>query len=233
MGGPGSTRWRGHTPKPIAEHTLHLDFLELSLGGTFQKQRADGTIRWFDAHGYLVLAPTFHVGPAEDDARQLILRFSEDPYEPKEWMIVQRVQHGFGSRWYGRCRDCGRAVRKLYQKARWVSGQTRFGCQKCAGVVYESVQRHDRRVDEMRRAPHAAMAYRAGLRGFYSQLVTAGLIWKAAQRGFKWPGPNELLDLLIAEAPPEDRATLERMKRRDRRRRLPRASSPPTASAER
>jgi hypothetical protein len=228
MGGPGSTRWRGHTPKPIAEHTPALDFLSSTLKAALQQpRRADGMLRWTDSGGRLVLAATFDLGPVQDDdSRRLILRFSEDPYEPKELVIVQRVQVGFSGRWYARCRDCARRVRKLYQKATWVSGQTRYGCQQCAGVEYLASRQHDKRIDALRRRPNTMMRERMRLHGRYSEFVTWKIFCEAERRGIEWHGDANRYDVMLAEATPEEREILERLppprtrlrRRQDRRR---------------
>ena len=69
-------------------------------------------------------------------------------------LVTTRPRFG-GLRWWFVCplvvggRPCGRRAGKLYLPP----GGRYFGCRRCHELTYESVQRHDARVDALRRNP--------------------------------------------------------------------------------
>ena len=186
MGGPGSTRWRDHTPKPLVEEALPLDLLRPPLSEALREPGgATGTLHWSSAPtGARLAEARFSVGPIlEDGTRRLVLRFSQDPHDPKQVIVLQRVKVGIAHRWLAVCPDgCGRRARKLYALPR----VQRFACWRCMGLQYRAAREHDRRIDNCRRAPRDFMAGRSRLHGLYSQFVTLRLFEEAERRGIKW-----------------------------------------------
>jgi hypothetical protein len=74
-------------------------------------------------------------------------------------LTVTRPRFG-GLRWWFICplvvngRPCGRRVGKLYLPP----GGRYYGCRHCYQLTYRSAQKHDKRVDALRRNPAALMA---------------------------------------------------------------------------
>ena len=150
MGGPGSTRWRGHAPKPLVEEARGLDLFDPQWREALRQPRASGTIEWTRPPSAAPLGRVdFHLSPIDEDGtRTLAFDFTGDPCEPYQVVTLERSRVGFSERWYARCPgECGERARKLY----WVPGQLEFACRRCAGLQYASAQQHDKRFDLARR----------------------------------------------------------------------------------
>jgi hypothetical protein len=183
MGGSGSTRWRGHRPRPLVEEAHCLDFLDTNWKEILRLPAASGTLEWRGRGG---VVPEhwvdFHLNPVEPDGtRLLVLDFTRDPTEPKERLILEEVRVGFSQRWYARCPGgCDRLVRKLY-----LVEHRAVVCWRCAGLQYRSAQEHDKRVDLCRRNPAEFVRGRSHLTSLRSRLVTASIALEAERRGFR------------------------------------------------
>lgn len=193
MGGPGSTRWRGHPRKPRVEDALCLDLLEPGFRAHLECERVEGSIEWRDPDTETLVGWTaFRLAPpGSDGTRNLVLDRTGDPCEPKQVVILEPVQVGFSTRIYAQCPDgCGRRARKLFERPD--DGQ--FLCQSCAGLQYTSAQQHDKRIDACRRDPKGFMAERSALSGARSALVTFTLYNEAVRRGLCPVGTTDLLE---------------------------------------
>ena len=82
--------------------------------------------------------------------------FIDEPV--KQWIRITTTKPNFGGLRYwfmcpvvhsGIC--CGRRVGRLYLPP----GGSVFGCRTCLDLTYESVRRHDKRIDELLRNPFA------------------------------------------------------------------------------
>ena len=98
-------------------------------------------------------------------------------------LVATRPNFG-GLRWWFVCplvvngRACGRRVRKLYL----APGCSYFGCRHCLYLTYTSAQKHDKRVDFLRRHPEMLAALlRGGVRK--AGIAQLGL----ALRAMDWP----------------------------------------------
>jgi hypothetical protein len=189
MGGRGSTRWKGHTPKKLAEETPCLDFLHPKWREALRHREATGSIRWSTRSGPLAEASVY-LGPIEkDETRRLVMRCSEEPAEPKALVVLEPSQVGFSRRWYARYPGtCGKRARKLYLHLS--SGTYAFLCVQCAGLTYAATQRTDKRVYECRRDPLSFLAGRSRLKGKYSTLVTLLIYERSAPLGMRWLDPG-------------------------------------------
>ena len=140
-----------------------------------------------------------------DGTRRLRLDF-HDPDGSSQTLILQAVEVGFSRRWYARCPShCRRRARKLFL----VRGSFALACVWCAGLQYETVQQHDKRVDACRRDPLDFMERRSRLRRMRSALVTLAIYDEALRRGVQWFSPERVLRDLLEVASPEARALVE------------------------
>jgi hypothetical protein len=188
----------------LVEETPALDLRSPVMKQALSHHRADGYLRWtVDETGELLLSALFHLGAVQEDGtRQLVLR-SEDPWGPRQGVILEEKLAGLYQRWFFRCPEgCGRYATKLY----YVPDRESFACQRCAGVQHRSVQRHDARVDRCRKEPRQFLAERTRLRGWYSSLVTLSLVAEAERRGIRWVSPEEIEAWLLEGASGETRA---------------------------
>ena len=71
MGGPRSTRWRDHTPKPLIEQALPLDLIQLRRAGALDRAACAGTIEWRNKPGDLRQAVARYVLLPGSGTRQL------------------------------------------------------------------------------------------------------------------------------------------------------------------
>ena len=200
MGGNGSTRWRGHEAKPLIEETQALDLMDPAIKSALE-----------------AAAPTENLGVGT----RLILCLS-DPSATE--IAVERVQIGVAARWLLVCPGCDRRARKLY----FVSAPNRLVCRRCGDLEYESVQRHDSRIDDARRDPYGWWEGRDRLGGRRSQIVSWRIWTEAVQAGVRWVAPEEALRWAADGAPDCIRKALEKVplprrlpNRRDRRRASP------------
>jgi hypothetical protein len=166
---------------------------------------ATGNLTWTNDQGAQLGFVTFAVGAIDEaGTRPLILRFSDDLFEPKQAIALEMVTVGFSKRWYARCPDCARTARKLY-----LVPEQRFVCRRCARVEYRSTQTHDARVDFCRRDPRSFLRERKLLQSLHSKCVSLSLIAEAERRGIQWISPAEMHSLLMDDAEPEEREILE------------------------
>jgi hypothetical protein len=183
MAGRGSTRWRGHQPRPLVEETHCLDLLDQRWREILRLHRASGTLEWRDS-GNLVPKEwvDFRLSPVQEDGtRLLVVDFTRDPNEPKEQLILEQVRVGFSRRWHARCPGgCDQMVRKLY-----LVEDGAVACWRCAGLQYRSAQKHDKRVDLCRRNPAEFVRGRSHLGSARSRLVTSWILLEAERRGFR------------------------------------------------
>ncbi len=181
LGGPGSTRWRQHRPKPLVEETPCLDLLHPEWKAFMAAPTATGTIKWRRAGSGSYLAEvTFALSAVEEDGTRLLaLRFPGDPCPPDHLVILEHTRVGFSRRWYARCPGrCGRRARKLFL----VPAGDAFRCRSCAGLGYLTTRTSDARVHEYRRDPLAFLTRRNALTGVQSALTTLGLASKSTRR---------------------------------------------------
>jgi hypothetical protein len=136
--------------RPTVEQGRTLDLRELARKGCFKAWHG-GRVGWSQGGnetaslgwrvvpegGGLVLALSYRVVRTGQDVE---VRVPLETTRP----------HFSGVRWWGRC-PCGRRAAKLHL----APGAVRFACRRCHGLTYASVQRHDARVDALRRDPDA------------------------------------------------------------------------------
>ncbi len=208
MGGPGSTRWRGHRRRSLVEETPCLDLLDPELKEALKLPTASGELDLRIAESGEPAVPVdFDLGPVEPNGTRRLRVDFRDPDGSNQTLILQPVQVGIDrSRWYARCpQHCRRRARKLFLR----SGRLEFACRMCAGLQYETAQQHDKRIDDCRRDPVGFMEWRSGLRGLRSALVTLNLYDEALRRGVQWFSPERFLRDLLEVASPQARALVE------------------------
>jgi len=161
MGGSGSGRWNCHRKAMTVEACRVIDMAELARMGAFVPNYS-GSLRWFRGEedvasvGYtvrpgategLILFVSYRITSTGEDVK-LPIRLETTPL------------HLGGCRWWGICplvlddMECGRRVCKFYLPP----GGRYFGCRHCYRLTYESVQKHDKRVDWLRKHPDALNA---------------------------------------------------------------------------
>jgi hypothetical protein len=157
MGSWGSGRWGYHRKATTVEECRVLDLGDFARKGTFEPGHK-GSVRWL--RGEKVVASIgYTVRPGGD---RLILQLSyygtrtgEDVVQPIR--LETTPLHFGGRRWWGICplvvngQVCKRRVGKLYLPP----GGRYFGCRHCYHLTYRSVQKHDKRVDALRKNPTA------------------------------------------------------------------------------
>jgi hypothetical protein len=164
MGGPGSGRWHGHTKADAVEDCLTLDLGQLAGEGAFTPWHT-GALRWLRGERETA-SIRYAVRPA-GDGLVFVLSYRCTPPggaagEDVEMAVgLEALPLPFGGvRWWGQCplvisgRPCGRRVLKLYLPP----GARYFGCRRCYGLTYRSVQEHDKRVDFLRSNPESLAA---------------------------------------------------------------------------
>ena len=202
MGGPGSTRWRGHTKRGLVEATPRIYLSELARGGAFQDQDTGGTYEWTSGTGQpLASAILLISAPREDRTRDLkivVTRPDESRYLTKIHLDPVRTRYG-GHWWIARCpvSGCSRRAVKLYLD---LPGN-RIGCRFCLGLTHRTTQQQDKRRDHARRDLHGFLRSRAHLTSLRSQVVTARIEIETIRhlgertRGRGWGRSETLRDL--------------------------------------
>lgn len=196
MGGRGSSRWRGHQPRRLVEHTRRLDFLSPSWRAVLKLPAASGTLIWRNANGARTATVAFELGPIEENfARTLVLL----PQGSRRSVCVtlEPTKVGFDRRWHGECPlDCGRSTRSLF-----LAPDGQLGCRSCLGLAYASSQKSDHRVNLARVDPRVFLEGRAHLRGLRSAIVSARVIEEAQRRGRLRLTPRRLRKARLQERP--------------------------------
>jgi hypothetical protein len=149
VGGSGSTRWGNHTPAPLVEEALRLDLFDGEIQSALREPgEAVGTIT-FSLGGQPLSRWRLYISPATGDGpRKLPVRPADDPYEPAQLFELRQVRVGFHERVYAVCLGCQKTTRILCA----LPNKGRFACKKCTGVQYQSVRKHDARIDKLARA---------------------------------------------------------------------------------
>ena len=160
MGGNGSTRWSWYTKAAAVEDCLALDAGRLAREGHLRPGVWSPWLRlaWTNT---FTGKETSSVGldldtRNEDDFRARVY-YSRAGEEMSYHVRLETTRPNYGGlRWWFLCplSGCGRRVLKLYLGPR----ANRFGCRKCHGLSYRSVQEHDSKVDYFMRHPEAAWA---------------------------------------------------------------------------
>ena len=156
MGGTGSgLRWN---KKRTVEDSVPLLASQLSRGGLVLSGRyGTGTLSWPDPPGRSFLTVGFDLDRRDLDNAWIRLNL---PGSGRRVIGLDRSRPPFGGiRWWFRCPGptnggpCGRRVAALYMPI----GDLWFACRTCHSLTYESVQRHDKRVDFYRKNPKEAV----------------------------------------------------------------------------
>lgn len=153
MGGPNSTRWRGHQRKHLVEQCLALDLRDLGqLEILSSPSPLAGRFDWkASPAGTLLGSATYWLGPlGNDDTRELRLCLGEelDPSGHVQAFKLERVTVGCAPRWLQLCPQCGEhRARRLFLPAK----SKQFACKRCHNLIYRSVAQHDQRVDRIAR----------------------------------------------------------------------------------
>lgn len=187
MGGLGSSRWRGHTPRPLVEEFLCFDFASREWRRVFREQQATG---WVSPSSPSDTDPTEFMfrlyAPKPDGSRRLTL---DDGGLGRE-LTLEPVRVGFDERMYPRCPGgCGKRSRKVYASPK----DPRFTCRECAGLGYLSEREHDARIDQARRDLPAFLGGRAHLTSANSFGVGLRITFEAIQRGLNPAPASEML----------------------------------------
>ena len=186
MGGPGSTRWRGHRPQPLVEEALALDLTDLRRKGALSLPLCAGTIEWRAKAPDVCLGRAKWVLQTDSMGRSLKIVIAR-PGRPTitSDVILEAVEPRFGgTRWYFCCPidGCDRRALKLYL----TPGDDRLGCRSCLGLQYRSVREHDARVDRLRRDPAALLSALHAFNTGRASLSRARVALKALDRGVRW-----------------------------------------------
>lgn len=159
MGGYGSG-YQGRK-KGTVEEARRLDVRDLGrLGvlslGTF----SSGTLTWRRGDGeargsvHYTLDTFAEYRPHAGELHLFYTRQTTPPDDVGVTVPLDTVPQPFGGvRWWFQCPRCSRRVRALYLPP----GGRVFSCRTCHGLTYESVQKHDARIDWFRRNPEAML----------------------------------------------------------------------------
>jgi hypothetical protein len=170
MGGPGSgndyCHWWRPPKKGVVEDCLSLDANRWAREGILKAGvYQTGSSRWVYPGGR-ECSLNYEVHTLEMDRPLLRLSYNwtrgggergEADYQVR--LTTTRPRFG-GLRWWFVCpllprgAPCGRRVGKLYLPP----GGRYFGCRHCHDLTYTSAQKHDKRVDALRRDPDALRA---------------------------------------------------------------------------
>ena len=152
MGGYGS----GHQgrKKPTVEEARTLDLSAFVRDGSL---RADtyrtGTVTWRIGERITgTIGYTLTLGEQDGEIRLVYTVRETTPVDERVCLEACPQRLG-GVRWWFRCPGCGRRAGKLHLPP----GGTRFVCRICGGLTYESVQKHDARLDALCRDPEALL----------------------------------------------------------------------------
>ena len=202
MGGPGSTRWRGHRKRGLVESTPRINLSELTRGGAFQDRDTGVTVEWTsDTRQALASGQFLITAPREDRTRTLkivITSPDESSYLTEIHLDPVRTRYG-GYWWIARCPTptCSRRAVKLYLDLRG----NRIGCRFCLGLTHRSTQTEDKRVYHAQRDPQGFIRSRAHLTSPQSELITALIQLQTikrmgvGRRGRGWGRSDTLRDL--------------------------------------
>ena len=134
MGGPGSTRWRNHRKKPLAEESLRLNVERIATDAFRDPAKAAGEIRWSWSHTNEAIATVrYRIDP------QSGIQVTTDDYRPGQ---VGRLTQAFDLapvetlpgrlRWLARCPECKRRMAKAFWPLERTDG---FACRRCTGIT--------------------------------------------------------------------------------------------------
>ena len=199
MGGPGSTRWRGHTKRDLVETTPRIYLSELARGGAFQDHDTAGSIEWTSDSGQLLAKAEFLISaPMENRSRDCQIGVSLP--DKSRFLVnidLEPVRTRFGGYWWIACcpvSDCDRRAVKLYLDT---SGE-RIGCRFCLGLTHRSSQTQDKRRDHARRDLQSFVRSREHLTSPSSQMITSFIVLEALDsrdgrsRGRGWGQQNRV-----------------------------------------
>lgn len=138
------------------EECLCLSAVTLRQDGVFRAIRGSRWVLPFSAS----FRPEFAV--IEYPGAVMALRFDNSTFD-RQWIPVTTTKpHLGGRRYWLKCPmvrsgvACGRRVGRLYLPPGCLSFG--FGCRTCYDLTYESVQKHDKRIDRLRRNPLSLQA---------------------------------------------------------------------------
>ena len=192
MGGSGSSRWRGHTARPLVEESLCLDFASRNWRPAFREEQASGWVSPSSPSGTETTEFMFRLYPPKPDGSR---RLTLDDGGLGQELTLEPVQVGFDERMYPRCPGgCGKRSRKVYASPK----DPRFTCRQCAGLTYLSERQHDARIDQARRDLPAFIGGRAHLTSANSFDVEFRIQWEAIQRGLNPSPVSEMLAAWVA-----------------------------------
>lgn len=173
MGGYGSGARLNKKPTVEDARTLNLSVFvrDGSLRGDSFKT---GTLTW--RIGERAMGTIGYTLTVRDHDGEIRLAYTVRETTPVDERIgLEACPQSFGGvRWWFRCPRCNRRAGKLHLPP----GGTIFVCRICGGLTYESAQKHDARLDALRRNPaellarlHRSkggdmLAFRAGLKVF-------------------------------------------------------------------
>jgi hypothetical protein len=149
MGGKGSTRWKHYRKKVIVEECCVLDVARLARTDTPRPGRS-GTIRWYGRRLWGESA-AYAVAPGPTGGLLLVVtyRHRRTGKEVRQTIPLESTPNGSHLSWWARCPlpGCGRRQAKLYRPP----AVELFGCRECHQLTYASRQRHDKKLDRVRR----------------------------------------------------------------------------------
>ena len=157
MGGLGSGRWGWHRKKDTVESCYSLDASWWQREGILQANVwTQGARVWKNTYTGEKESAIGYVVNTSDTDGWLELKYTitatREDLDYTVWLQTTRPYFG-GLRWWFTCPlvvngvACRRRVRKLYLKGKY------FGCRICYDLTYESVQKHDKRMDFYRKHP--------------------------------------------------------------------------------
>jgi hypothetical protein len=160
MSGFLSGRWGAHTKRQTVEECRALDLRLLARRGAF-RAGCSGQVSWSRGGKE---TDVIAYGVRQDGSGLLLTLYYSVTQTGESVQIPVRLEttrpRVGGEHWWGYC-PCGRRVLKLYLPP----AASRFACRTCHDLTYESVQKHDKRVDTLRKNPAAVRAILDDLEG--------------------------------------------------------------------
>jgi len=152
-------RWDGHSKAATVEDCHTLDLVALLRRRLFRPgwDAPLSSLRWTNVSTGKETASLGYSLEWEDESAALTLRYgvtrNGERTEVEEPVRLVGTPQPFGGlRWWFLCPACNRRVLKLHLPP----GGNLFGCRTCYRLTYESVQKHNARVDRFRKDPDAA-----------------------------------------------------------------------------
>jgi hypothetical protein len=141
MGGYNSGRWGFHTKKTTVEECRTLNLAQLERAGLFRSPPGNivrGSLQWTNPVTRQEAASVGFILERTDSALVLTLAYGIGDEAIRIPVPIQTTKsHIGGIRYWGKCPDCGRRVRKLYVPP----GGRRFSCRTFLDLTYESSQK--------------------------------------------------------------------------------------------